>query len=56
MEYVVKLEGVKQFKIASVKSVQVSEYSYDIYDESQSLIFPAPRERVEYIGKVDKVK
>lgn len=55
MEYIVRIEGMKPIKLASVKSVQVGEYSYDVYDENQSLIFSAPREKVEFIGKVDKM-
>lgn len=55
MEYIVKVEGMKPIKLASVKSVQISEHSYDVYDENRSLIFSAPREKVEFIGKVDKM-
>lgn len=55
MEYIVKIEGMKPIKLALVKSVQVGEYSYDVYDESQSLIFSTPREKVEFIGKADKM-
>lgn len=55
MEYIVRVEGMKPIKLASVKSVQISELSYDVYDENRSLIFSAPREKVEFIGKVDKM-
>lgn len=57
MECLISIQGVNDLLIVdSVNSVQVTEYSYDLYDEEQKLLFSAPIEKVEFIGKSDKIR
>ncbi|WP_341320324.1 hypothetical protein NSQ62_11720 [Solibacillus sp. FSL H8-0523] len=51
MEYLVKLEGIKEFVISDVSLIVVKDESYFVYDSENNILLVSPLEKTIYICK-----